>query len=123
MAWADSIAKGRPFEYELRLRRHDGVYRWHLARWVPTRDAEGRVNGWYETSTDIHQRKQAEERLLESELRYRSTFENAAVGSAHFGLDGAFLRVNDRLCRMVGYACEELLATNWQAISHPTRSR
>lgn len=58
--WADNVASARPFEYELRLRRHDGAYRWHLTRCVPARDDEGRITAWYGTSTDIHERKQAE---------------------------------------------------------------
>lgn len=59
------------------------------------------------------------EKLVESESRYRRTFENAAVGISHFGLDGKFLRVNSKLCEMVGYTREELLATDWMSISRP----
>ena len=57
--------------------------------------------------------------LARSEERYRRTFENAAVGIAHLSLDGTFLRVNSRLCEMVGYTREELLETDWMSISHP----
>ena len=59
-AWAKNLALGEMFEYELRLRRRDGAYRWHLARCVSTRDATGQIVGWYGTSTDIHERMQAE---------------------------------------------------------------
>ncbi len=55
---------GEPFEAEFRFRRHDGVYRWFLARAVPVKDDEGRVVKWIGTSTDIHERKTAEEKLL-----------------------------------------------------------
>lgn len=68
---------------------------------------------------DVTNRKENEEALREGEERYRATFENAAVGVAHFDLDGAFARVNSKLCEMVGYTREELLATDWMSISHP----
>ena len=58
-------------------------------------------------------------RLRESETRFRGTFENAAVGIAHIGFDGVWLRVNDRLCDIVGYPRDELLERTFQDITHP----
>ena len=52
------------------------------------------------------------------EIRFRATFENAAVGIAHVGLDGSWLAVNDRLCDIVGYTREELLELTFQDITH-----
>ena len=49
----------------------------------------------------------------------RATFEQAAVGIAHVGLDGRWLRVNDRLCAIVGYSREELLRITFQDVTHP----
>jgi PAS domain S-box-containing protein len=62
---------------------------------------------------------QAEQSLLESEARFRGTFENAAVGIAHVSLDGRWLRVNDKLCNIVGYTHDELLTRTFQDITHP----
>jgi len=47
-----------PFEYEQRIRRSDGHYRWFLIQYNPVRDSEGRVLRWYATATDIDERKQ-----------------------------------------------------------------
>ncbi len=58
-------------------------------------------------------------RLRVSEARFRRTFENAAVGIAHVGVDGSWLRVNQRLCEIVGYTREELLRKTSQDITHP----
>src|SRR5829696_10220448 len=71
------------------------------------------------TQRDITERKQAEEELRESEERFRGTFEQATVGIAHVGTDGHWLRVNRRLCDIVGYEKEELLRLTFQDITHP----
>jgi PAS domain S-box-containing protein len=70
------------------------------------------------TCTDIHDRKEAELALRESEERYRATFANAAVGISHIGLDGRWLRFNDSLCTITGYLREELLTMNFADITH-----
>ena len=55
--WLESIRTGRPFYFEHRFRRHDGVYRWQMSRAVPQRDDEGRIQMWVGTSTDIEDQK------------------------------------------------------------------
>lgn len=69
---------------------------------------------------DVTARKRAEEALRESEERFRSTFEQAAVGVAHVAPDGRFLRVNEKLCRILDYSRDELLARTFQDITHPS---
>ena len=59
----EGLARGAPFELEQRARRHDGQFRWFLARYNPFRDVRGHVIQWYVTATDIHDRKQAEDHL------------------------------------------------------------
>jgi PAS domain S-box-containing protein len=61
--WRRSIATGKPFEHESRLRRADGEYRWMLHRKVPLRDERGNIVKWYGSSVDIEDRKRAEEGL------------------------------------------------------------
>lgn len=66
----------------------------------------------------LSQHQRAAERL-QSELRFRATFEQAAVGIAHLAPDGHWLRVNQRLCQMLGYSREQLLELTFQDITHP----
>ncbi len=80
-AWDRAVASGQAFELEYPIRRHDGEYRWHLGRAVPSRDEQGRVVGWFGTNTDIHDRKQMEDALaqaLQSEQRARGEAETAS---------------------------------------------
>jgi len=68
---------------------------------------------------DISERRQAAQALQESEARFRATFEQAAVGIAHVAPDGRWLRINQKLCDIVGYTREELLTKKFLDISHP----
>ncbi len=63
-------------------------------------------------------RRRTEDALRESEERLRGTFENAGVGIAASDVQGRFLRVNQKLCEIVGYTREELLQKTWQDITH-----
>src|SRR5690606_35849091 len=68
---------------------------------------------------DVTTRKVAEEALAESERRFRSTFDQAAVGITHIDLTGRFLRVNSRLGDLLGYSRDELLRLTFRDITHP----
>src|SRR4051812_40386119 len=59
------------------------------------------------------------EALRESEARFRRTFELAASGIAHIDLDRRFIRVNRRLCEILGYPEQELLGRTGRELSHP----
>jgi PAS domain S-box-containing protein len=61
--WMEAVATGEPHENEVRFRRSDGQYRWHLDRGVPLRDEDGNIVKWYGVVTDIEDRKRAEEAL------------------------------------------------------------
>lgn len=62
---------------------------------------------------------QADEALRSSEARFYATFEQAAVGIAHVAPDGRWLKVNRKLCEIVGYSSEELLSLTFQDITYP----
>lgn len=57
--WQAALAAGHDFEMEFPLRRADGVFRWHLTRAVPLRDADGQIVRWFGTSTDIDDARRA----------------------------------------------------------------
>lgn len=67
----------------------------------------------------LSERRRVGTRLRSVEERFRATFEQAAVGIAHVAPDGRWLRVNRKLCEIVGYSHDELLALTFQDITHP----
>jgi PAS domain S-box-containing protein len=65
--WDTHVAAAEPYNIEMRLRRADGVYRWHRSRRVPLRDANGVIVNWYGAGHDIDDQKRAEQALRRSE--------------------------------------------------------
>lgn len=60
-AWNSARATGQPLDYEIRLRHHDGSYRWHRSRAAPRHERGGKIVLWYGTIEDINDRKMADE--------------------------------------------------------------
>ena len=88
---------------------------------VPIFDETGNVTGYRGIDRDITERKHTEKALQESEQRFRTIFEQAAVGVALVETrSGRFLRINQRYCDMVGYTIEEMSGgKRFQQIIHP----
>jgi PAS domain S-box-containing protein len=66
--WLACVRTGEVFEDEVRFRRGDGQYRWHVQRGVPLRDVDGNILKWYGVLTDIEDHKRAEEALQRNEF-------------------------------------------------------
>jgi len=61
--FAEAIAAGNPYDFEARIRRFDGIYRWCQVRGLPWRDTSGHIGRWYVVLIDIDERKHAEDAL------------------------------------------------------------
>jgi PAS domain S-box-containing protein len=114
----EALNSVKPYEVEGRFRRFDGEFRWFLFRGSPQRDRSGKVAKWYGTNTDLEERKRAEDALRKSEERWRSVFENSAIGVALTDLNGRFLTANHVFQAMVGYTEEELRALHILDVTH-----
>ncbi len=111
--WSAIRASGMPGELVARLRRFDGEYRWFLFRAVPLRDELGNIVKWYGSSTDIEDRKRAEEALRDSEQRFRDYAETASDWFWETGPDHKVTRVSDHL-NAVGIRPSSLIGlTRW----------
>ncbi len=98
--------------YEERLQGH------FVLSVSPFYEPNGELTGCVHVLHDITERKKAEEALRESEERFRSTFEQAAVGIAHATLDGRFIRINQRFCDILGYKHDKLMRSSFDDITH-----
>jgi PAS domain S-box-containing protein len=114
-----ALREERECRVVLRNYRKDGTPFWNELYVSPVHDDGGRLTNFVGVQNDITERRRIEESLRESEERFRATFEHAAVGAAQVGTEGRWLRVNRRLCEIVGYGREELLEMTFQDITHP----
>jgi len=85
----------------------------------PMRDERGNIVAGVKVIRDVTEQKEADERIRESERRFRGAFENISVGASVCELSGRFLRVNRFLCEMLGYSEEEMLTKTFSDITHP----
>ncbi len=105
---------------EHRLRCKDGTYRWIRDRGkIIERLPDGKPLRMIGTHVDVTERKQAEDALRSSEALTRATFEQAAVGIAHVGLDYRVMRANPRLCEILGYTPQELQQFSFKDLTYP----
>jgi PAS domain S-box-containing protein len=102
--WAASLASGTPFEMEAPLRRVDGVYRLHLLRASPLRDAQGAITRWFGTCTDIHDRRALIAESIRMEAREQEMLQVALRADV-----SAALSKNDDLSTMLQGCCEALV--------------
>lgn len=126
-AWVDPTARNRYLgllrkhgsvrNFEARMRRRNGEVFTVLHSGSMLTLGERKYS--LSSLQDISERKLAESALQESEQQFRSAFDYSAIGMALVGQDGRFLRVNPRLCRIVGYSDHELLLKTFQDITHP----
>ena len=87
--WRTALATGQSYETEFRLRRHDGVYRWFLARAQPVRGQDGTISGWVGTNTDVNDRREVEAALRQAN---ETLEEQVAIRTAELQAKEARLR-------------------------------
>ncbi len=118
-AFGKGISSGQPWSLELRLRRFDGIYRWFQARWVPVRDVEGRILHWNALTTDIDDRKQAEEALRTSERNLSLTI-NTIPALIHTARPDGYLDYFNRpWLDYLGCNLTDVEGWNWTSWIHP----
>ena len=114
--WAELVAGARDTAaIEVRLGPAREGRRWFLLSLVVDREAEL----VYLMGKDVHEQREASNRLGDAEARFRSAFDRSGIGMTITGLDARYLRVNAAFARMVGRSVEELRGMAVGDISHP----
>jgi PAS domain S-box-containing protein len=98
--WDRALESGSGYDVELRLRKHDGSYRWVLGRCYPVRDDKGQVVRWYVAGTDIEDRKRAEERLQQENVALREEIDKASMFEEIVGTSPALKAVLSRISKV-----------------------
>lgn len=111
--WSHALETGDPYEYEFRLRRADGVYRWFLARALPCHDGAGNIVGWVGSCTDIQEKKDVEEHLVAARTELEELFrafmdDNPAVAWMKDS-QGRYVYINETLQRIYQVKADDVL--------------
>src|SRR5262245_14532864 len=118
--WSELLASGEPGEIEARMRRFDGEYRWFLFRTEPLRDEQGNVMNWYGTSTDIEERRRAEEKLRQDEMELRQITDAIAQTIMVLGPDGTALYAHQSMLDFIGLTLDAVMAPDFRTrFFHP----
>jgi len=128
--WDRARVEGAGYEAEFRLRRVDGVYRWHIARAVPLRDEAGTVVHWIGTNTDIEDQKaaalllanmnqmleeQVAERTADRDRMWRLATDVMLVAD----FEARIVSVNPAWTRLLGWSATELIGHSFIDYVHP----
>jgi PAS domain S-box-containing protein len=114
-----AVNTGSEYNEECRIFHPDGNMRWIKDRGQVVCNERGEPRYIIGAAIDITEQKEKEEALKISEEKFRSLFDNAAVGIAIMSLNGRFLQTNDGLQRIFGYSEEEMLQRDFQSLTHP----
>ena len=114
-----SMASGDPFEWEIRARRFDGVYRWFQSRGFPLRDMNGHIVRWYNLLIDIDERKRAEEALVASERNLKLLIDTIPAPAWSARPDGSAEFFNQQYLDFMGLSAEQASDWGWTAAVHP----
>jgi PAS domain S-box-containing protein len=116
LAYQTAIRTGAAYEAEFRARRHDGAYRWFLARAIPVRDTDGAIVRWVGTNTDIHERKLAEDASTRDRDRFWQLSQDLLVVC---DFQGAITAVNPAVTRILGWEEDEFVGHDILTFIHP----
>ncbi|QSJ20716.1 PAS domain S-box protein [Nostoc sp. UHCC 0702] len=111
-AWETAIKTGSQYQVEFRVRRYDGEYRYMLAQGIPLLETDGSIREWVGNCIDIHERKQAEADLQESNTLLRSILESTPDFIVVKDCQGRYVALNSNTANFLGKPIEEMIGKN-----------
>jgi|GEM_PF-1525605 PAS domain S-box-containing protein len=101
--FARSITSGTPYDFEARLRRFDGIYRWFQVRGLPVRDADGRILRWCALHTDIDERRRTEDALKRNKAFLAEGQRLSRIGGFSWRVETDEITWSEELYRIFGF--------------------
>jgi len=117
--FTQAITAGDPYDFEARIRRFDGLYRWCQVRGLPMRDLSGRIVRWYVLLTDIDERKSAEDALRASARSLKLIIDTIPALAWSARADGSAEFFNQHYLDFVGLTADRASGWGWTAAVHP----
>jgi formate hydrogenlyase transcriptional activator len=118
--WRELLNSGEPGEIELRMRRHDGIFRWFLVRFEPFRDETGKIVMWYGVSADIEDLKEIQGKLREDERELRRITDAIPQTIVVQDPSGVPVYANQATLDYTGLTADDVIAPNFrEKIFHP----
>ena len=113
----EELQKKTRIDFEARHRRSDGsLFPVRVSLTPITLNGRRHV---FALAVDMTEYKEAQEKIISSQERFRTVFNQAAVGVAIVSKEGFFLELNDKLCKIIGYTRDELTKMTFRDITHP----
>jgi PAS domain S-box-containing protein len=116
--WRGSLGSGEPLEMVFPLKGADGSFRPFLTRVAPIRDTDGRVVRWFGTNTDVTEQRASEERLRESEARFRTVADSAPAMIWMTDAEANVTFANRWYEEVFARPPEEILGDGWRRVVH-----
>jgi hypothetical protein len=117
--FGQAIPAGTPYDFDARIRRFDGVYRWCQVRGLPLRNTNGDITRWYVVLTDIDERKRAEHALRDSERNLKLIIDTIPALAWSARSDGSAEFFNQHYLDFIGLSPEQASGWGWTVAVHP----
>jgi PAS domain S-box-containing protein len=115
--WSAALSAGTAYCMEFRVRRADGMYRWFLVRALPVLDAQGtEIVRWFGTCTDIHDQRELQARLEQSEAHFRQMANSIPQLAWMAHPNGDIFWYNNRWHEYTGTTPEEMQRLGWEPL-------
>ncbi|MDX2146153.1 MAG: PAS domain S-box protein [Planctomycetota bacterium] len=118
-AWADALARRAPYAQDYRVKVGDGTYRWVADSGRPRFDSGAAFVGYVGSIIDIHERKEAEAALRQSEERFRTLADNMSQLAWMADASGYLFWYNRRWYEYTGTKLQDMAGWGWRGVHHP----
>jgi PAS domain S-box-containing protein len=116
--FTQAITSGDPYDFEARIRRFDGVYRWFQVRGLPLHDTIGHIARWYVLLSDIDDRKRAEDAIRERERNLKLIIDTIPALAWSARPDGSAEFFNQHFLDFMGLSAEQASDWGWTSVVH-----